>query len=182
MKKEATNNYSSRGKYQPEAIVLHIMQGTMKGTISWFKSLSSFVSAHYLVGKDGEVVQMVGEEMVAWHAGRVFRPSARGLAVLKKNLWGGFVNPNYYTIGIECEGKSGDKWTEEQMSALVELIRNIMKRWKIDIKRIITHRDIASYKPNLDDWLEEVKSRLIKKEKVDKEEIKKEIIRLVDLL
>jgi N-acetyl-anhydromuramyl-L-alanine amidase AmpD len=51
-------------------IVIHITDGQPKitGTIAWFKDPSARVSAHYIVGQDGEVVQMVKHNDIAWHA------------------------------------------------------------------------------------------------------------------
>jgi len=118
-----SKNYFSRDGYKPEFIVIHIMQGTMAGTISWFKNPASEVSAHYLVGKDGRVVQMIKDTDAAWHAGRINNPSEKAKRVLKTNLLGGYVNPNKYSLGIECEGKTGDVWTESQINSLVELIK-----------------------------------------------------------
>jgi N-acetyl-anhydromuramyl-L-alanine amidase AmpD len=52
-------------------IVIHITDGAKNigGTISWFQDPKAKVSAHYIVGQDGEVVQMVKHTDVAWHAG-----------------------------------------------------------------------------------------------------------------
>ncbi|MBD1844532.1 N-acetylmuramoyl-L-alanine amidase [Cyanobacteria bacterium FACHB-63] len=52
-------------------IIIHITDGgaNIAGPISWFKNPSARVSAHYIVGQDGEVVQMVPHNDVAWHAG-----------------------------------------------------------------------------------------------------------------
>jgi N-acetyl-anhydromuramyl-L-alanine amidase AmpD len=57
-------------------IIIHITDGgaNINGTISWFRNpvregRPVEVSAHYIVGRDGEVVQMVRENDVAWHAG-----------------------------------------------------------------------------------------------------------------
>jgi N-acetyl-anhydromuramyl-L-alanine amidase AmpD len=51
-------------------VVIHITDGGSKinGTIGWFKSPAAKVSSHYVVGQDGEVVQMVKHNDVAWHA------------------------------------------------------------------------------------------------------------------
>jgi hypothetical protein len=51
-------------------IVIHITAGraNIAGPISWFQNPQSGVSAHYIVGQDGEVVQMVHEADVAFHA------------------------------------------------------------------------------------------------------------------
>jgi hypothetical protein len=53
-------------------IVIHITDGGSKinGTIGWFKNPAAKVSAHYIVGQDGEVVQLVKHNDVAWHASR----------------------------------------------------------------------------------------------------------------
>jgi len=53
-------------------IVIHITDGWGKidGTVSWFKDPKAQVSAHYIVAQDGEVVQMVKHNDIAWHASR----------------------------------------------------------------------------------------------------------------
>jgi N-acetyl-anhydromuramyl-L-alanine amidase AmpD len=57
-------------------IIIHITDGgpNINGTVSWFRNpikdgKPRKVSAHYIVGRNGEVVQMVPENDVAWHAG-----------------------------------------------------------------------------------------------------------------
>jgi N-acetyl-anhydromuramyl-L-alanine amidase AmpD len=181
-----TKNFYSRSGYKPEIIVLHIMQGTMNGTISWFKNPKSYSSAHYLVGKDGRVVQMVKDADGAWHAGRVYNPSENIKRVLKKTRWGGYINPNKYSLGIECEGKDGDHWTEPQMKSLTDLVRTLCARFDIlrDRLHIIDHQDIASYKPQLDSWVAEVIRRLHRPEvgSEDREVIKRQIVALVEQL
>ena len=55
-----------------ERIVIHITDGgsRISGTIGWFKNPAAKVSAHYIVGQDGEVVQMVRHNDVGWHANK----------------------------------------------------------------------------------------------------------------
>jgi N-acetylmuramoyl-L-alanine amidase len=83
---------------RPEAIVIHVMAGSLAGTDSWFASAESQVSAHYGIGKNGEVHQYVEEENTAFHAGTVDRPS---WPLIKKATNKSFINPNLYTIGIQ---------------------------------------------------------------------------------
>ena len=47
-------------------LVLHIMQGTLGGTDSWFHNTASRVSSHFGVGKDGTVYQWVDTAERAW--------------------------------------------------------------------------------------------------------------------
>jgi N-acetyl-anhydromuramyl-L-alanine amidase AmpD len=51
-------------------VVIHITDGgsSIEGPISWFQNPASGVSAHYIVGQNGEVVQMVRDSDIAWHA------------------------------------------------------------------------------------------------------------------
>lgn len=142
VKKHTPNCWKGRDGQKPEAIVIHIMAGTLKGTDSWFATTDSEVSAHYGVGKNGEVHQYVEEQDTAWHAGAAYKPS---WSLIKPK-----VNPNSYTIGIEHEGQSADEWTPEMKAASAELIRGICSRWNIPIDRehIIGHYEIYSKKPN----------------------------------
>ncbi len=58
-------------RYPVDRAVVHAMDGTLKGTESWFRTegRKPATAAHYLVGRDGEIVQMVRDEHKAIHAG-----------------------------------------------------------------------------------------------------------------
>jgi N-acetylmuramoyl-L-alanine amidase len=139
------NFVSGRKGHHPEAIVIHVMDGTLSGTDSWFRNPQSKVSAHYGIGKNGEVHQYVQETDTAWQAGRVNAPN---WSLIKTAGNGQYVNPNYYTIGIEHEGNSQSDWTDAMYGADAELIAAMSKRWNIPIDRshIIGHREIFSLK------------------------------------
>jgi hypothetical protein len=53
------NKTPGRGGFRPEAIVIHIMEGTLGGTDDWFNNPASKVSAHYGIGRNGQVHQYV---------------------------------------------------------------------------------------------------------------------------
>lgn len=66
-----SGNFRQRsGTRTVRRIVIHITDGnrSIAGPISWFQNPRARVSAHYIVGQDGEVVQMVRNNDVAWHA------------------------------------------------------------------------------------------------------------------
>jgi len=131
--------------YNPEAVVIHIMEGSLSGTDSWFKSNASQVSAHYGIGQSGEVHQYVAEVNTAWHAGRVNAPSWQ---LIKTTGNGAFINPNFYTVGIEHEGNEDSDWTDAMYNSSGEMIRGICSRWNIPIdrKHILGHHEIYSLK------------------------------------
>ena len=142
IQKKSSNFWVGRKGYRPEAVVIHIMDGTLSGTDSWFANPASQVSAHYGIGKNGEVHQYVQEQDSAWHAGRVDTPVWKFIRP--------DVNPNLYTIGIEHEGKPEDVWTAAMKQSSADLIREICERWQIPIDRnhIVGHFEIYSKKPN----------------------------------
>ena len=81
--------------------VVHVMQGTLAGTDSWFMNPSAQVSAHFGIGKNGEVHQYVDTGIVAWAEAAY----------------------NGEAISIEHEGNSGDSLTPAQITADRALVR-----------------------------------------------------------
>jgi len=133
---------------RPEAIVVHIMDGSFAAGESVFLDPTTQKSAHYGISKIGEVHQYVDENDTAFHAGIVVNPT---WSLLKPRA-----NPNFYTIGIEHEGRPDDIWPEEQLSASAELIGQIAARWKIalDESHVIRHHQIRASKTCPGNWLQ----------------------------
>ena len=92
-------NYRSGGN-TPKFMIIHIMQGTLAGSDSWFRNPAAQVSAHFGVGKDGTVIQWVDTSDTAWHA----------------------MAANGCSIGVEHEGDSGDVLTAAQVKADAKLL------------------------------------------------------------
>lgn len=120
-----------KGGNTDEFIILHATgssEATTLNDILRFLRLSNFVSCHYVIGKRGEIVQMVREEDRAWHAG--------------SSWWKGKSNLNNYSIGIEIlsDNKTFNDW---QRDSVIWLCRNIMKRNKIPPHKVLRHKDIA---------------------------------------
>ncbi len=145
VEKPSPNFNPGRRGYQPEAIVIHIMEGTLPGTDNWFGNTQSKVSAHYGIGLDGAVHRYVQEKDTAWHAGRIDKPSWKLIKRTSGNL---LVNPNYYTIGIEHEGNANSDWTDAMYQGSAELFAAISSRWNIKLDRdhIVGHHEIYSVK------------------------------------
>jgi N-acetylmuramoyl-L-alanine amidase len=145
-KKILSPNFTrGRKTFKPEAIVIHIMEGTLLGTDSWFANKDSKVSAHFGIGQNGDLHQYVELSDTAWHTGRVSNPSWIGI---KSNSNGAFFNPNYYTFGIEHEGLGTTVWTNEIYHKSAELIANLCVDFHIPLDRshIIGHHEIYSIK------------------------------------
>ena len=121
-------NFSSRRNKIAQIIVLHHTGSLLlKSAVSWFKTTQSQVSAHYVVGLDGTIIQMVKEEDKAWHAG--------------DSVWYGKKDVNSVSIGIEIVGDGVKPFTEKQYVVVAWLCREIKNRQSI--ADIVGHADIA---------------------------------------
>ncbi|QHT67747.1 N-acetylmuramoyl-L-alanine amidase [Rhodocytophaga rosea] len=134
-----------RRSFKPEAIVIHIMEGTLAGTDSWFANRASKVSAHFGIGSNGTLHQYVEIANTAWHSGRVNNPTWIGI---KANGLRAYFNPNYYTIGIEHEGFGMTAWTSAMYNKSAELIAHLCLDHHIPLDRahIVGHHEIYSVK------------------------------------
>jgi hypothetical protein len=128
--------------FKPEAIVIHIGEGSLRSIDQQFNDPKSSVSAHYCVAKSGQVHQYVNESDTAFHAGIVDRPSWKLIKTGQKP--DSFINPNFYTIGIEHEGFANDQWPAEQIDTSAALVDEIAQRWQIplDTDHVIRHHQI----------------------------------------
>ncbi|MDO8989983.1 MAG: 1,6-anhydro-N-acetylmuramyl-L-alanine amidase AmpD [Sideroxyarcus sp.] len=95
---------------------------------SYYEQLKGVtVSSHFLVRRDGQIVQFVPCGKRAWHAGA--------------STWRGRTRCNDFSIGIELEGSDFEPYTELQYAALARLIRYLKRAYPI--RDIAGHSDIA---------------------------------------
>ncbi|MGA8260297.1 MAG: 1,6-anhydro-N-acetylmuramyl-L-alanine amidase AmpD [Arenicellales bacterium] len=88
------------------------------------------VSSHFLVKREGSLVQFVSTLDRAWHAGR--------------SVLDGVPEVNDFSIGIELEGVDDGEYTEAQYRTLAHLTRVLIDAFpEIDRDRIVGHADIA---------------------------------------
>jgi N-acetylmuramoyl-L-alanine amidase len=87
------------------------------------------VSAHYLIGNDGHLYQLVAEGERAWHAGA--------------SRWGGVTDLNSGSIGIELDNDGVEPFTSAQIDTLLRLLGDITDRLDIPRHLVIGHGDIA---------------------------------------
>jgi N-acetylmuramoyl-L-alanine amidase len=134
--------------FRPEAIVVHIMDGSFTAGESVFLDPLAQKSAHYGISTSGEVHQYVDEIDTAFHAGIVVRPD---WDLLKPGI-----NPNFYTIGIEHAGRADDVWPDTQLATSAALIGQAAARWGIpvDDSHVVAHHRIRNSKSCPGNWLD----------------------------
>jgi N-acetylmuramoyl-L-alanine amidase len=74
----------------PDTIVLHYTGGSsLDSSIDWLTNANAKASAHFVVGKDGKIVQLAPINAITWHAGI--------------SQWNNRHSLNEYSIGIEID-------------------------------------------------------------------------------
>jgi MYXO-CTERM domain-containing protein len=124
----STSNYTASRSGRVQFVVIHTMQGSYAGSISWFQNPAAQASAHYNIrSSDGQITQMVRESHNAWHAGN------------------SYINNN--SVGIEHEGFVADpgRWyTTAMYVSSARLTRALCDKYSIPIDRqhIIGHYQV----------------------------------------
>jgi len=123
-----------RNKKQIKFIVIHYTG--IKSEANATKRLTeiqSGVSSHYLIKNNGEIVALVPDLYIAWHAGI--------------SSWKNYNLLNKDSIGIEISNPGHQfnykKFSKKQINSLLRLSKYLIKKYKIDPKNILGHSDIA---------------------------------------
>ena len=115
-------------------IVLHYT-GMQDGPVALarLRDPDAKVSAHYMIEEDGTVCRLVAEDKRAWHAGR--------------SHWRGITDVNSASVGIEIVNPGHEfgyrPFADEQIDALLPLVRAIKDRHGITRGNVVGHSDIA---------------------------------------
>jgi N-acetyl-anhydromuramyl-L-alanine amidase AmpD len=118
---------SNRTRATINAVVIHDTEGRFIGSVRFLQRARTQGSAHFVVSRRGQIVQLVPVNDVAWHAG---------------NSWW-----NLHSIGIEHEGWAGRRaFTEKEYRASAKLVAYLAYRWGIPLDRehIIGHAEVPN--------------------------------------
>ena len=125
---------------KPEGVVIHYVGNpgsSAAANRNYFENGSggNGVSAHYIIGLDGEIIRCVPDDERAMHAGKSYGPAWDSMA--KTN------NARY--IGVEtCHPDAAGKFNDKTTAALVWLVRELCQKWGLDpAKDVIRHYDCA---------------------------------------
>ena len=140
MRLKISNFYSpnfslpKRRKKMIKFIVIHYTG--MKSESSAIKRLcdeNKNVSAHYFIKKNGQIINLVPDLYIAWHAG--------------KSSWQKYKSINKNSIGIEIQNPGHDNryenFTSKQLRSLKILLKILIRKFEINLKNILGHSDIS---------------------------------------
>jgi N-acetylmuramoyl-L-alanine amidase len=124
-----SKNHNARGAL---VIVVHATeQDSVQASLDTLRSANAHgrVSAHYLVGRDGRIYQLVKEGRRAWHAGG--------------GSWGNITDLNSASIGIELDNNGESDFPPTQVQSLLVLLEDLCTRLDIPRRQVIAHADLA---------------------------------------
>jgi hypothetical protein len=128
LKGEGNFTKSHRHPEAIDRIVIHVTEGAFWGSVQWLQSPRAHASSHYIIARNGRIVQLVHLSDIAWHAGN----------------W----KVNSHSVGIEHEGYTygPEGFTDAQYDASARLAAWIARRslMPIDRKHIIGHADVPA--------------------------------------
>ena len=115
---------------------------TAKANRDYFESLKTkkiYASAHYIIGLEGEILQCIPENEIAYHA----------------------TVANGYSIGIEnCHPDWNGKFNDKTYASLIQLCVELCKRYQLNPEKdIIRHYDVTKkecpkyYVKNPNEWI-----------------------------
>ena len=127
-------NQKKRSSKKIKFIIFHYtgMKKESKA-IERLTNIHSEVSSHYLIKNNGEIIVLVPDLYIAWHAG--------------VSSWKNFKSLNKNSIGIEISNPGHDfdykNFTKKQIQSILKLSKFLIKNYKINQKNILGHSDIA---------------------------------------
>ena len=124
-----SRNYDQR---RPVLIVLHFTdEHSVQESLRTLRTANSGgpVSAHYLVGSDGAIYQLVADSERAWQAG--------------PGRWGTITDLNSASIGIELDNDGHSPFAQAQIDSLLRLLADLTTRLRIPPTQVIGHEDLA---------------------------------------
>lgn len=136
MSKNYSPNFSlnKRRKSQVKYLIFHYTgMKSEKGAIKRLTQNNSNVSCHYFIKKDGEIIQIVPDLYIAWHAGISF--------------WKKDVLLNNKSIGIELSNPGHINgytfFSKKQINSLIKLSKILIKKFNIKKENVLGHSDVA---------------------------------------
>ena len=140
MPSKLTINYSpnfstyTRNSKKIKFIIFHYTgMNSEKRAINKLTDDNSKVSSHYFIKRNGEIILMVPETYIAWHAG--------------KSKWKNYNLLNSTSIGIEISNKGHQhgyqNYSVKQIHSLINLSKRLIKKYNIKNNNILGHSDVA---------------------------------------
>lgn len=149
---------NKRARRDGERLEFIILHGTWMagddGALARLTDATAEVSCHYYITRNGEVIQLVDEDEVAYHAGKSRAVNSAGVEVDGLNGWSlGIEIANSGPFGVvpptpeqeaHPDWSKAEPYTMAQYDAVIDLVRDIMQRQPtITRERVLGHSTVS---------------------------------------
>lgn len=115
---------------KPNYVVIHhTNQDSCEQTYRTFALAHPEVSSHYVICKDGNITQMLHDNLRGWHAGG--------------GSWKGITDLNSVSLGIELDNNGFEPFSAAQISSLLSLLSHLKETYNLPTENFIGHADLA---------------------------------------
>ena len=127
-------NPKKRKKRDIKFLIFHYTgMKSERAAIKRLTNIQSQVASHYFIKNNGEVLTLVPDSYIAWHAGI--------------SAWKKFTSLNKNSLGVEISNPGHQfgykKFSKKQIKSLIKLSKFLIKKYKIKKNNILGHSDIA---------------------------------------
>jgi len=127
-------NPNKRKKRDIKFLIFHYTgMKSERAAIKRLTNIQSQVASHYFIKNNGQVLTLVPDTYVAWHAGL--------------SAWKNFFSLNKNSIGVEISNPGHQfgykKFSKKQIKSVIKLSKFLIKKYKIKKNNILGHSDVA---------------------------------------
>ena len=127
-------NLKKRNNKQIKFLIFHYTgMKNENQALNRLTSYKSSVSSNYFIKRNGDIIVLVPNLYIAWHAG--------------KSYWKKFKNLNKNSIGIEISNPGHEynykQFSKKQIKSILKLSKLLITKYKINQNNILGHSDIA---------------------------------------
>ena len=129
------NFYKNKRKFKNIKFIIFHYTGMKKekNAINRLIDKNSNVSCHYFIKNNGEILNLVPDLYISWHAGN--------------SSWKNYKSINKSSIGIEINNPGHNykykKYSKKQIYSLIKLSKYLIRKYNIKSKFVLGHSDIA---------------------------------------
>ena len=156
---ELKESPSQSGGFKPEGLCIHYTAGmSLARAVKTLTNPKRRASAHLVIGRDGEIAQLVPFDRKAWHAGKSDGGNARTFGIelvnagwLRKKVgvyqtWSKHTIPKEEVVEVKVTPGVGEKrywqeYTHDQLESLIDVCEALIDEYGVTF--ITGHSDIA---------------------------------------
>jgi uridine phosphorylase len=155
-------NYNSRGNYNIDHVMIHYTGGSKSSALNWLTNPKSKVSAHYVIDKQGNIYQLVGEKYnhgITISSNGFYGPQGR---VLRLQTADAELNNKLHTFSYQGRTISNYEMESSALLGLSKMLGHNAATVCLIIANRVTKNSISDYHPLMKELILDVLNKVTK--------------------